>query len=131
MICNALPCVYMCNYTESGNEATTEHGCCWKAFHTDVNGKWYKPHKAGPVTGCVLLIGWILFLVFFGWVVGLALLLVLLLTACACFVNFICTGKCQVEEDEEEGREGEGQAIQGEERQGNPPFHNYEGTAER
>ena len=84
-----------------------KRGCCWKTFHTDVNGKWYKPHKAGPVTGFLLVVGWILFLVFFGWIVGLALLLVLMMVACASLYNFICTGKCAVEEAEE----GEGDYI--------------------
>lgn len=79
------------------------HGCCWKAFHTDVNGKWYKPHKAGPVAGCLLVVGWVLFLVLFGWIVGLALLLVLLMIGCASLYNFICTGRCAVEEEEGEG----------------------------
>lgn len=76
---------------------------------------------------CLLIVGWILFLVFFGWVVGLALLLVLLLTLCACCINFMCTGKCQVEDSNEEEtmqQQAEGQAI----RDTSTP-HNYEGTA--
>lgn len=94
----------------------TRHGCCWKAFHTDVNGKWYKPHKAGPITGCLLVLGWIIFLVLFGWIVGLALLIVLLLICCAAFYNFICTGRCAVDEPQEEegeGVEGAGAAERG------------------
>ena len=89
-------------------DPSTNHGCCWKTFHTDVNGKWYKPHKAGPVTGCLLVIGWILFLLLFGWIVGLALLLVLILIGCAGLYNFICTGRCAVMEEEEEEGEGRG-----------------------
>lgn len=87
----------------SGDQAARHHGCCWKAFHTDVNGKWYKPHKAGLVTGCLLLVGWVFFLVLFGWIVGLALLLVLCLILCACLYNYICTGRCEATEEEEEG----------------------------
>ena len=106
--------IIMVVYCTASDAEATPHDCCWKAFHTDVNGRWYKPHKAGPVMAGLLVVGWILFLVFFGWVVGLALLLVLLLTLCACFVNFLCTGKCQVEDDsEEQQQQTEGQAIQG------------------
>ena len=76
------------------------HGCCWKAFHTDPQGAWYKPHKAGLITGFILVIGWILFIVFFGWIVALALILVFILIIFAYILNFICTGRCKIEEDE-------------------------------
>lgn len=109
-------------------DRNSEHDCCWKAFHTDVNGKWFMPHKAGPITGCLLVIGWIIFLILFGWMVALALLLVLFLTLCACFVNFICTGNCRVDEDDEEEEE-EVQAIRGAEgRRNTSPIYDYEGT---
>ncbi len=104
--------------------AEQHHGCCWKAFHTDVNGKWYKPHKAGPITGFLLLIGWIIFLVLFGWIVGLAMLLVLLLILCACCANYICTGRCEVSEGEEE--EGEGEPSQGRDGERPLPSSNYQ-----
>ena len=77
------------------------HNCCWKAFHTDPNGAWYKPHKAGPITGFFLVIGWILFIIFFGWIVALALVLVFILVIFAYILNFICTGRCQIDEDED------------------------------
>ena len=92
----------------SDSSTPPRHGCCWKAFHTDADGKWYKPHKAGPITACLLVVGWVLFLVLFGWIVGLALLLVLLLLACACLYNYICTGRCEVEEAEEGEGVGQG-----------------------
>ena len=53
----------------------------------------------------LLTIGWIIFLVFFGWIVGLALILVFILVMFAYCVNFICTGRCQVEEEGEEGEQ--------------------------
>ena len=40
---------------------------------------------------------------------GLALLLVIVMLACACLYNYICTGRCAVEEEGEEGMEGEGE----------------------
>ena len=79
-----------------------ERGCCWKAFHTDVHGKWWKPHKAGPVTAILLVMGWILFVVFFGWIVLMALVLVAILIGFSYCCNFICTGKCQLDEEEEQ-----------------------------
>jgi hypothetical protein len=79
--------------------AEEHHGCCWKAFHTDPQGSWYKPHKAGPITAFFLIIGWILFIIFFGWIVALALILVFVLIVFAYILNFICTGRCQIEED--------------------------------
>ena len=77
-----------------------QRGCCWKTFHTDVNGKWWKPHKAGPITAILLVIGWILFIVFFGWIVLMALILVAILICFSYCCNFICTGKCQIEDEE-------------------------------
>ena len=77
-------------------------GCCWKAFHTDINGKWWKPHKAGPVMAVLLVIGWILFIVLFGWIVLMALILVAILICFSYCCNFICTGKCQPEEEDEQ-----------------------------
>ena len=76
------------------------HGCCWKAFHTDPQGSWYKPHKAGPVSAILLVVGWILFIVLCGWVVALAMILVFILIGFAYVFNFICTGRCQIEEDD-------------------------------
>lgn len=77
-------------------------GCCWKAFHTDINGKWWKPHKAGPITATILVIGWIIFIVFFGWIVLMALILVAILICFSYCCNFICTGKCQIDDEESE-----------------------------
>ena len=89
-------------HTHTGPENYSQKGCCWKAFHTDVNGKWWKPHKAGPITAFFLVIGWILFLVLFGWIVGLALILVAVLICFAYIFNFMCTGRCRVEEADEQ-----------------------------
>ena len=75
------------------------HGCCWKAFHTDPAGAWYKPHKAGCVTGALLVLGWIVFLVLFGWIIALALILVFVLVIFAYILNFFCTGRCEIDED--------------------------------
>ena len=79
-----------------------QRGCCWKAFHTDINGKWWKPHKAGPITAILLVIGWILFIVLFGWIVLMALILVAILICFSYCCNFICTGKCQIDDEESE-----------------------------
>ena len=81
--------------------ALAERGCCWKACHTDPAGHWYKPHKAGPIMAVLLFIGWILFLVLFGWVVALALILILVLVMCAYTLNFICTGRCSIDNEED------------------------------
>ena len=78
-----------------------ERGCCWNACHTDPAGHWYKPHKAGPVMAILLIIGWILFLVLFGWVVALALILILVLVMCAYTLNFICTGRCSIDDEDD------------------------------
>ena len=94
-------CTHTHTHTDGAGHDYSQKGCCWKAFHTDVNGKWYKPHKAGPVTAILLVIGWILFLVLFGWIVGLALILVVILICFAYIFNFMCTGRCKVEEIEE------------------------------
>ena len=63
------------------------------------DGAWYLPHKAGPVTAVLLVIGWILFLLVFGWIVALALVLVFILIVFAYILNFICTGRCEIDED--------------------------------
>eukprot|EP00731_Ephydatia_muelleri_P017806 Em0010g904a len=78
----------------------SNHSCCWKTFHTDPEGAWYKPHKAGIVTAIFLVLGWIVFLALFGWIIALALILVFILVMCAYLLNFICTGRCQIEEDD-------------------------------
>lgn len=75
-------------------------GCCWKLWHTDPAGKWYKPHKAGPCTAMLLIIGWIWFLLLFGWIILLALFLVGILVSCAYLLNFICTGRCSIDDDD-------------------------------
>ena len=79
------------------------HGSCWRLFHTNPDGPWYFPHKAGPVTAVFLVIGWILFLVLLGWIVALALVLVFVLIVFAYILNFICTGRCEINEEEGDG----------------------------
>jgi hypothetical protein len=86
--------------TTTAPEEERPHGCCWKVFHTDPGGAWYKPHKAGPVTAIFLIFGWILFLILCGWIVALAMILVFILIGFAYVFNFICTGRCQIEEDD-------------------------------
>ena len=75
------------------------HGGCWKLFHTDPGGQWYMPHKAGPITAFFLVLGWIIFLVLFGWIIGMALVLVFILVVFAYVLNFVCTGRCEIEEE--------------------------------
>ena len=89
-------------HTHTHTVPPEQRSCCWKAFHTDVNGKWWKPHKAGPVTAVLLVIGWILFVVFLGWIVLMALILVAILICFSYCCNFICTGKCQIDDEESE-----------------------------
>ena len=75
------------------------------------------------------MIGWVIFLVLFGWLFALAIILVLGLVLCACLINFIATGRCDVMEDEEE--EGEREAIRGPRgRQRDAPPSRYAGTAQ-
>ena len=83
------------------SHVAVNHGCCWKLFHTDPAGRWYKPHKAGPITAVLLIIGWILFLICFGWIIALALILVAVLVLCAYCLNFICTGRCSIDDDDD------------------------------
>jgi len=52
------------------------------------------------VTAVVLVIGWIVFLLLFGWIIALALVLVFILVVFAYILNFICTGRCQIEEED-------------------------------
>lgn len=92
------------NTQEESQSSVTEdqnHGCCWKTWHTDPQGKWYKPHKAGYLTSIVLVIGWIFFILLFGWIVLLALILVGILVSCAYLLNFICTGRCSIDDEDD------------------------------
>lgn len=50
----------------------------------------------------LLFLAWFLFLLFFGWVVALALLLILILVMCAYALNFLCTGRCSIDDDEDQ-----------------------------
>lgn len=78
-----------------------DHGCLWRSCHTDPGGHWYKPHKAGPCMAVLLVMGWIIFLLIFGWIVLLALILVGILVLCAYVLNFICTGRCSIDDDDD------------------------------
>ncbi|XP_003382854.2 PREDICTED: uncharacterized protein LOC100634091 [Amphimedon queenslandica] len=82
-------------------ESEVHHGCCWRLCHTDPRGQWYKPHKAGPCMAVVLVIGWFFFLLLFGWIIALALLLVGILVMCAYTLNFVCTGRCTIDDDDD------------------------------
>ena len=72
----------------------TEPGCFHRLCHCDPAGHWWKPHKAGPCMAVLLVIGWILFLLFFGWAVAIFMLFGLLLLGIMYLVNFICTCSC-------------------------------------
>ena len=49
-----------------------------------------------------LVVGWIFFLLIFGWIVLLALILVGILVLCAYVLNFICTGRCSIDDDDDD-----------------------------
>lgn len=49
----------------------------------------------------LLIIGWFFFLLLFGWIVALALLLVGVLVVCAYALNFMCTGRCSIDDDDD------------------------------
>ena len=51
----------------------------------------------------LFFIGWILFLVLFGWVVALALIpkIILVLVMCAYTLNFICMIRCSIHINED------------------------------
>jgi hypothetical protein len=87
------------NSTSYGSITSTtvkrnEPGCFHRLCHCDPAGHWWKPHKAGPCMAVLLVIGWILFLLFFGWAVAIFMLFGLLLLGIMYLVNFICTCSC-------------------------------------
>jgi hypothetical protein len=88
--------------SRSITEVEQQTGFWWKACHTDIDGHWYKPHKAGPCMALLLVVGWIVFLLLFGWIIALALVLVGLLVLCAYGLNFACTGRCSIDDDDDD-----------------------------
>jgi len=71
-------------------------------WHTDPDGSWYKPHKAGCLTAILLLLGWLIFLTLFGWIIVIALVLVTILIVFAATINFFCTGQCELGDNDDD-----------------------------
>ena len=83
--------------------STAPSGCCYRVWHTDPDGSWYKPHKAGYLTAFLLILGWLFFLLLFGWIILIALVLVTILILFAATINFVCTGKCELGDNDDDG----------------------------
>ena len=85
---------------------TARTGCCYHLWHTDPDGSWYKPHKAGFLTAILLLLGWLVFLILFGWIILIALILVTILIVFAATINFLCTGRCELGDSDDNDDSG-------------------------